>query len=88
MQRPPGCGRTTRRDPATGVDDRPAVMIMCPVPRTILIADDDPHIRQLLVFAFAKAGLDTVEAADGEATLAAVAERAPDLVVLDINMRE
>lgn len=61
-------------------------MIMCPMPRTILIADDDPHIRQLLVFAFTKAGLDTAEAADGEAVLASVAAAPPDLVVLDINM--
>ena len=41
------------------------MMIPCPMPRTILIADDDPHIRQLLVFALAKAGLDTIEAGDG-----------------------
>lgn len=61
-------------------------MIMCPMPRTILIADDDPHIRQLLAFAFAKAGLDTVEAGDGEAAIELVAGRAIDLVVLDINM--
>jgi len=61
-------------------------MILCPMPRTILIADDDPHIRQLLVFALAKAGLDTIEAGDGEATLAAAQARAPDLIVLDINM--
>ncbi|WP_336951887.1 response regulator transcription factor [Sphingobium aromaticivastans] len=61
-------------------------MIMCPMPRTILIVDDDPHIRQLLVFAFGKAGLDTVEAGDGEAALAAVRTQQPDLVVLDINM--
>ncbi|MGR4865268.1 response regulator transcription factor [Caulobacter sp. LARHSG274] len=54
--------------------------------RTILVVDDDPHIRQLLVFALAKAGLETREAADGEAALAMVEERAPDLVVLDINM--
>src|SRR3954469_2233333 len=53
---------------------------------TILVVDDDPHIRQLLVFALAKVGLETREAADGEAALASVAERAPDLVVLDINM--
>ena len=32
-------------------------MILCPMPRTILVVDDDPHIRQLLVFAFDKAGL-------------------------------
>lgn len=61
-------------------------MIMCPMPRTILIADDDPHIRQLLAFAFAKAGLDTVEAGDGEQAIELVAARAIDLVVLDINM--
>lgn len=54
--------------------------------RTVLIVDDDPHIRQLLAFAFAKAGVTTREAADGEAALAAVAHSAPDLVILDINM--
>ena len=54
--------------------------------RSILVVDDDPHIRQLLVYALAKAGLATREAADGEAALAAVAEAPPDLVVLDINM--
>lgn len=62
------------------------MMIPCPMPRTILIADDDPHIRQLLVFALAKAGLDTIEASDGEAALAAATTAAPDLIVLDINM--
>lgn len=61
-------------------------LIQCPMPRTILIADDDPHIRQLLAFALTKAGLTPVEAEDGEAALAAVAAHAPDLVVLDINM--
>ncbi|ATY34367.1 two-component system response regulator CreB [Sphingomonas psychrotolerans] len=59
---------------------------MCPMPRTILIADDDPHIRQLLAFAFAKAGLDTIEADDGEAVLDLVDRHRVDLVVLDINM--
>ena len=61
-------------------------MILCPMPRTILIADDDPHIRQLLVFALAKAGLETIEAEDGEGALAQIASHSPDLVILDINM--
>jgi two-component system OmpR family response regulator len=52
----------------------------------VLVVDDDPHIRQLLVFALEKAGLSAREAEDGEAALAAVALEAPDLVVLDINM--
>ncbi|MNS31896.1 Alkaline phosphatase synthesis transcriptional regulatory protein PhoP [compost metagenome] len=54
--------------------------------RTVLVVDDDPHIRDLLTFALGKAGLATREAGDGEAALAAIAERAPDLVILDINM--
>ncbi len=52
----------------------------------ILVVDDDPHIRQLLVFAMAKAGFETREAADGEAALEAVALTPPDLIVLDINL--
>ena len=52
----------------------------------VLVVDDDPHIRQLLVFALEKAGLSAREAEDGEAALAAVRQHAPDLVVLDINM--
>jgi two-component system OmpR family response regulator len=61
-------------------------MNMAPMQRTILVVDDDPHIRQLLVFALAKAGLATREAKDGEEALAMVAEQAPDLMILDINM--
>src|SRR5215213_7126447 len=52
----------------------------------VLVVDDDPHIRQLLVFALEKAGLSAREAEDGEAALASVTAAAPDLVVLDINM--
>ncbi|WP_374658479.1 response regulator [Phenylobacterium sp.] len=52
----------------------------------ILIADDDPHIRQLLAFALEKAGFETAQAEDGEAALAQVAAARPDLLVLDINM--
>lgn len=61
-------------------------MNMVIMSRTVLIVDDDPHIRQLLVFAFDKAGIATIEAGDGEAALALAASRQPHLVVLDINM--
>ena len=54
--------------------------------RTVLVVDDDPHIRDLLVFALQKAGLATREAADGEAALADLDSHPSDLVVLDINM--
>ena len=52
----------------------------------ILIVDDDPHIREVLSFALGKAGMETAQAGDGEAALAAVGAKKPDLVVLDINM--
>jgi two-component system OmpR family response regulator len=56
------------------------------MPRSILVVDDDPHIRQLLVFALGKAGLATLEAGDGEEAVALITAQKPDLVILDINM--
>ena len=44
---------------------------MAVMQRTVLVVDDDPHIRDLLTFALGKAGLATREAGDGEAALAA-----------------
>ena len=68
------------------IDLAPLTAPNTPMSRTVLVVDDDPHIRALLVFAFEKAGMAVREAADGEEALAAVARAAPDLVVLDINM--
>ena len=68
------------------IDLAPLTAPSAPMPRTVLVVDDDPHIRALLVFAFEKAGMAVREAADGEEALAEVAQAAPDLVVLDINM--
>ncbi len=59
---------------------------MATMTRRVLLVDDDPHIRQLLAFAFDKAGFAVEEAGDGEAALAATARTMPDLLVLDINM--
>lgn len=55
---------------------------------TILIADDDPHIRQVVRFALEKTGFDVLEATDGAEALDKVAADTPDLVVLDIMMPE
>ena len=68
------------------IDLAPLTAPNTPMSRTVLVVDEDPHIRALLVFAFEKAGMAVREAADGEEALAAVARAAPDLVVLDINM--
>ena len=55
---------------------------------TILVVDDDPHIREVVCFALKKDGFATVEAGDGEQALARFRELRPDLVVLDIVMPE
>lgn len=58
------------------------------MPHHILVADDDPHIREVICFALEKAGMKTQAVADGAAALMAIERRAPDLVVLDIGMPE
>jgi two-component system OmpR family response regulator len=63
-----------------------AALNMTVMPSTILVVDDDPHIRQLLAFALTKAGLAVVEAGDGEEAMSRVEAGGADLVVLDINM--
>jgi two-component system OmpR family response regulator len=52
----------------------------------ILVVDDDPHIREVLAFALAKAGMEIDQAADGEEALARIDGGKPDLMILDINM--
>lgn len=54
----------------------------------ILVVDDDGHIREVVRFALERAGHSVREAADGRAALQAFAQRAPDLIVLDIVMPE
>ena len=59
---------------------------MAAMTHKILVVDDDAHLRQVLTFALGKAGMEIVEAGDGEAALVQVEREKPDLVVLDINM--
>lgn len=55
---------------------------------SILVVDDDPHIREVVCFALAKAGMAARAAEDGTAALRMASDIAPDLIVLDINMPE
>lgn len=57
-------------------------------PPTILIVDDDPHIREVLCFALQREGMATLEAANGEEGLRQAAQHRPDLIILDIMMPE
>jgi two-component system OmpR family response regulator len=54
----------------------------------ILIADDDPHIRDVISFALEKAGMQTTLAEDGRQALDIFRNQSVDLMVLDINMPE
>ena len=53
---------------------------------TVLVADDDPVMRLLMLEMLAQVGLDAIEAADGAAAVALAREHVPDLVLLDVDM--
>jgi two-component system OmpR family response regulator len=55
---------------------------------TILVVDDDAHIRDVVQYALERDGHVVINAADGAAALARVREGGIDLVVLDIVMPE
>jgi two-component system alkaline phosphatase synthesis response regulator PhoP len=52
----------------------------------ILVVDDEAQIVDLLRSYLRREGFDVDEAADGEAALAACAQRRPDLVILDLML--
>ncbi|MDQ0736617.1 response regulator transcription factor [Arthrobacter agilis] len=54
--------------------------------RTALIIEDDPDISELLATTLRMNGFTTVEARSGFEGLAALAEYAPDLITLDLNL--
>jgi DNA-binding response OmpR family regulator len=64
-------------------------VIRLPVPyATILVIEDDPDIRGLVVALVERAGMRARGAADGRAGVRAFFEERPDLVVLDLGLPE
>src|SRR3954454_14357643 len=52
----------------------------------VLVVDDDPDLRELLVFSLEDDGHTVRVAGDGDEALAALEAKAPDCLVLDIMM--
>ena len=53
---------------------------------TILIAEDEPNIVQLVRMTLEDKRLRVLDAGDGEGALAAAAAARPDLILLDVNL--
>src|SRR5690242_9404606 len=53
---------------------------------TVLVADDDQDILQLVAFRLERAGYKVITVGDGQQALAAAQEHLPDLAVLDVMM--
>lgn len=56
--------------------------------KTILVVDDDPHIRDVICFALQKASYRAEVAADGKEALDKAVLHDPSLIVLDIGLPE
>ncbi|MFZ1814747.1 MAG: response regulator transcription factor [Rhizobiaceae bacterium] len=54
----------------------------------VLIADDDPHICEVVAFAIEAAGMKTLVVHDGRAAIEATLRNKPNLVILDVGMPE
>jgi PleD family two-component response regulator len=57
------------------------------VPKTkILMAEDEPHLREVLRFQLEGAGYEVIEACDGAQAIQCANDHAPDLILLDVMM--
>ena len=53
---------------------------------TVLVVDDEPIVRELVVRYLQREGFETLEANDGDAARGLLEEKTPDLVVLDVML--
>jgi DNA-binding response OmpR family regulator len=56
------------------------------VTRTVLVADDDPDIQNLVALRLERSGYCVIRASDGQEALDLARRARPDLAVLDITM--
>src|SRR5918994_341767 len=62
------------------------VTLIDPATPTVLVVEDDPANRVLLIALLERAGYRAVTASDGPSGLAAAFEVAPDLMLLDVGL--
>jgi DNA-binding response OmpR family regulator len=53
---------------------------------TILVAEDEKDIRDLITFSLQYAGFEVLEAIDGEEAVAKTLAHKPDLIMMDVRM--
>ncbi len=54
--------------------------------KKVLIAEDEPDIRQLITYSLQFAGLTVVQAINGQDAVTKAAKEQPDLILLDVRM--
>jgi DNA-binding response OmpR family regulator len=54
--------------------------------KKVLVAEDEPDIRGLIVFSLQYAGYEVIEALNGEAAIKLAVAEQPDLILLDVRM--
>ena len=64
----------------------PAMAPTTSLRRSVLVVDDEAMVREVVCAYLDREGFTTFEAIDGEAALDCVAEREPDLIVLDVML--
>lgn len=57
-----------------------------PARKTVLVADDEPDVLNLVAMNLQRAGFDVLKAADGEQALRLARDEEPSLVILDLMM--
>jgi DNA-binding response OmpR family regulator len=57
-----------------------------PAEKKILVAEDEPDIRGLIVFSLQYAGFTVIEAFNGEDAVKKASKEKPDLILLDVRM--
>src|SRR5690554_6248716 len=52
----------------------------------VLVADDDPNVREIIRLYFEKQQIQMIEACDGESAVEKAKTEAPDIIILDVMM--